>query len=491
MRRAFWLAGVGLLATLASAPARAIDPFFPEFGNNGYDVQDYDLSLAVDPAKNRLDGRAVLTIRALERLTAVALDLHGLDVKGVRTDGAVSSFTHSGGKLRVRLPSPLAKGATFVLAVAYGGNPEALEDPTAPGADILGVGWNDHAGATYVVSEPVGAGTWYPVNDVPTDKATYRVAATVPEPYTAVSNGALESITDLGAERRFVWKTRQPMASYLAILDVADYRLERSWARRALPIRTYTTDKTPSGTIAALRKTPAMLAYFERFAGPYPFGSYGSVMVDDPELYYALETQGMSTFPSAYQIGESTVAHELAHQWFGDAVTVERWEDLWLAEGFATYFEFIWEFKSDRVGLDAAFRDLYDYALENELGPAVVSTPEDIFSDRTYYRGALTLQALRLRVGDDAFFRTLKAFFRNHRYGNATSADFVDTAVRQSGQPAVRGLLNAWLYEQPVPPLGDYYGPSGARTAKAKAALPFATALTRRHPPRLAAAPGN
>ena len=487
MRRQSWLAGLGLVAALASAPAHAADPFFPEFGNDGYDVRSYDLDLAVDPQKNRLDGHATLSIRALDRLSAVVLDLHGLEVRRVTTNGVVSSFTHDGGKLRVRLPSPLAKGSTFALAVSYGGKPRALEDPTAPGVDILGVGWNSHARATYVVSEPVGAASWYPVNEVPTDKATYRVAATVPKPYTAVSNGALESTTDLGTERRFVWKMRQPMASYLAILDVADYRLERSWARRALPISTYTTAATPPETIAALRQTPAMLAYFERFAGPYPFGSYGSVMVDDPELYYALETQAMSTFPSDGPIGELTVAHELAHQWFGDAVTVERWEDLWLAEGFATYFEFIWEFKSDRVGLDAAFRDLYDYVLENEVGPAVVSQPEDIFADNTYYRGALALQALRLRVGDDAFFRTLKAFFRNHRYGNATSADFVDTAVRQSGQPAVRNLLNAWLYEEAVPPLGDYRGAAGARSAKARAAAPPWAANVRRHPARLAA----
>ena len=327
------------MAALAAAPARAADPFFPEFGNDGYDVRSYDLDLDVDPQKNRLDGHATLSIRALDRLSAVVLDLHGLEVRRVTTDGVVSSFTHDGGKLRVRLPSPLAKGSTFALAVSYGGKPRAIEDPTAPGVDILGVGWNSHAGATYVVSEPVGAASWYPVNDVPTDKATYRVAATVPKPYTAVSNGALESTTDLGTERRFVWKTRQPMASYLAILDVADYRLERSWARRALPIRTYTTAATLPQTIAALRQPPAMLAYFERFAGPYPFGSYGAVMVDDPELYYALETQAMSTFPSDGPIGELTVAHELAHQWFGDLLTCREWSHGWLNESFATYFD--------------------------------------------------------------------------------------------------------------------------------------------------------
>jgi aminopeptidase N len=99
--------------------------------------------------------------------------------------------------------------------------------------------------------------------------------------------------------------------------------------------------------VAAFRQTPEMLELFERFAGPYPFRSYGSVVIGDPELYYALETQAMSTFPDRV-VSETTVAHELAHQWFGNSVTIAQWRDLWLAEGFATYFEYLWEFRGDR-----------------------------------------------------------------------------------------------------------------------------------------------
>jgi aminopeptidase N len=195
-----------------------------------------------------------------------------------------------------------------------------------------------------------------------------------------------------------------------------------------------------------------MISYFEGLVGRYPFDSYGAVMVRDPNLYYALETQAMSTFQQDF-VDEATVAHELAHQWFGDAVTVAEWRDLWLAEGFATYFELLWRYRADRSGLDAAFTSLHDYVVANHVGPAVVSRPQDLFADNTYYRGALTLHALRLHVGDRDFFRTLAAFYQAYRNRNATSADFIATAARQSDKGGVRQLLHAWLYEEAVPPL--------------------------------------
>ena len=207
--------------------------------------------------------------------------------------------------------------------------------------------------------------------------------------------------------------------------------------------------------------------YFEGLVGPYPFDAYGAVLVSDPTLYYALETQAMSTFQQDH-VDEATVAHELAHQWFGDAVTVAQWRDLWLAEGFATYLELLWQYRGDRPGLDAAFADLYAYVAENEVGPAVVSRPQDLFADNTYYRGALTLHALRLHVGDRDFFRTLRAFYRTYRDRNATSADFIDVAARQSDRGGVRGLLHAWLYDQAVPPMPG----AAAQARQAGAAAP-------------------
>ncbi len=466
--RAWRLAAATVLALGASGPpALAIDPFFPTFGNNGYDVRHYDLTFDVDGATHRVNAKAVLTIKAETALQRFTLDLSGLDVTSVKVNDVAAKFDRPPGKLRITPARPIAKGAVFGVAIAYRGVPKTIDDPTVyPPPPYPQLGWTNWQKVSYVVSEPVGAGTWYPVNDEPTDKASYKVTVTVDKPYKAVSNGALRAVVDLGGKRRFVWEQRQPMASYLAIVDVDRFELDQRQASNGIVIRTYRTADTPRDSLQALYRTPAMMAYFEKFVGSYPFDAYGAVLVGDPDLYYALETQAMSTFQKDY-VDEATVAHELAHQWFGDAVTVAEWRDLWLAEGFATYLEFMWEYRASRAALDDAFNRLYAYVVRNKVGPAVVSVPQDIFADNTYYRGSLTLQALRLEVGDKAFFATLKSFYLKYRYGNATSADFIDVAVKVSGEPSVRSLLHAWLYDEEVPAL-----PGATATAMAEAGAP-------------------
>lgn len=469
-------AACAVLLTLAggagAAGAAEPDPFFPGFGNRGYDVRRYELDLDVDAARQALRGRARLAVRATRGLAELALDLRGLTVDAVRVDGAAARFGRSAGKLRVRPASPIAAGRTFRVDVAYHGRPRGIDDPTAGTAPpIPRLGWLSWRDSSYVVSEPVGAANWFPVNDVPTDKASYRVAVTVEKPYTAVGNGRLRSVTDLGGRRRFVWEQAQPMASYLAIVDVDRYGAERLVGTNGVPILNYLTPNTPEYTRSSLRAVPAMMAFFEARLGRYPFDAYGAVMVRDPSLYYALETQGRSTF-AVGRVDEATVAHELAHQWFGDSVTVARWRDLWLAEGFATYLELLWDNRFDGPGFDLAMRRLHAYVVANEVGPAVVSRPEDIFADNTYYRGALVLYALRESVGDPAFFRTLRAWHDAYRGGNATTAQFVDLAARVTGRPAVRPLLRAFIYDRVAPPL-----PGTDRAAAAAAVRPEAPTL--------------
>ena len=200
----------------------------------------------------------------------------------------------------------------------------------------------------------------------------------------------------------------------------------------------------------------------EELVGRYPFGSYGSVVVDDPVLFYALETQAMSTFPLG-AADEAIVAHELAHQWFGDSASIARWEDLWIAEGAATYFEVLWPNRDDPAAFDAEMLAIYDFVAANEIGPAVVESPEEMFTDRTYLRGASALYALRQEVGDRTFFRILRTFVTAYRGRNATSRDFIKLAVLVSGRPSVAPLLHAWLYDEPVPALAGHAAATALR----------------------------
>ena len=458
-----------LAVLMTAGPASAIDPFFPTFGNTGYDVIHYGLDLDVSLAPHHLDGKAFLLIRAQRDLPKLMLDLSGLKVSDVRINGAKAAFSQANDKLTVIPRRPVPKGWPFLLYVDYAGVPKPIQDPTAPDDPSLELGWFKYQNATYAVSEPVGASTFFPANDEPTDKASFTISVTVPDGYTAAANGVLVGKAAYAGKRRFVWLMKDPMTTWLATVHVNKFKLTTKRTKDGLPLRFYTTAKTPPEDIAGYALTSEIIPYFESLVGPYPFDGYGSVVVDDPILYYALETQAMSTFPLG-TADEATVAHELSHQWFGDSVSVRNWRDLWLAEGFATYFEVLWPNRADRAAFAAEMRGLYDYAVQESLGPAVVGAPEDIFSDRTYVRGALALYALELEVGEKPFFRILRTYATKYGGGNVTSADFVRLATNISKDPSVKGLLDAWLYGDPVPALPG--APATAVAAQRRGSVP-------------------
>jgi aminopeptidase N len=446
--------GCFLALVLAAGPAQAIDPFFPTFGNKGIDVGHYNLELDVNPVSGQLNGKATLFMKAERQLDRFTLDLHALAVSKVTINGFPVPFSQANDKLTIDPRWTVPKGMRLWVGINYAGVPDPLPDPTVLPEDGLFLGWFKYNDATYVVSEPVGASTFFPANDEPTDKATYTIGVTVPQGYTGVANGAFLGSQSYGAKKRFQYAMLQPMTSWLATVHVNKFNLDLRRAPDKTPIRTYTPAGVPQSHVDGYAKAGEMLTYFETLIGRYPFASYGSVVVEDPILYYALETQAMSTFPVGEEPpDEGLVAHELAHQWFGNSISVAKWEDLWIAEGTATYFELLWPSRNDPVAFDAAMLANYDYVVQEQLGPAVVEAPDQLFSDRTYLRGAAALYALRLKVGDARLFSILRHFAQDNRGGNVTTKDFIRTAVRYSGDPSVRPLLQAWLYEQAVPAL--------------------------------------
>lgn len=471
--RILTVAAVMAAALGAASPALAIDPFFPEFGNNGIDVEDYLLELDVSPKRQRIDATARISITALRSLDAFRLDLSGLRVSSVLIEGQPASFRQKNGKLIIEPSAQIARGARFNVAVAYGGSPKALEDPTFE--DPTGeykLGWQWFGNASHVLSEPVGASTFYPANDEPTDKATFRFEITVPEGYTAVANGVLDRARTVAGGKRFSWRMDQPMTTWLATVQVNNkYDALRVRTASGLPIRVYTTPGAGRGDADSYAKVRKMIPFIESIAGPYPFESYGSVTVDDPGLYYALETQGMSTFPAGWA-DQSVVMHEVAHQWFGNAVTIENWADIWIAEGYATYFEFLWPNRNNPAAFDNTMRSIYAYLVNNNISQPVVADGTQIFSPSVYYRGAVTLYALRLEIGEANFNTVTRTFVERFKNKNASTQDFISTAIEVTGDDTghIREFLNDWLYRPPVPALPG--GSSKVASSAAPVALP-------------------
>jgi aminopeptidase N len=467
------LCSVFATSYLATA-ALAVDPFFPTLGNNGIDVTNYGINLDIDPITGMVKGRTSLTIKAETRLTSLALDLHGMSISSIQVDGAAAKFSRKRDKVRIIPARAIAQAKTFTVTVTYSGKPQALPDPTAGPKETMYLGWFKTArNSTYVVSEPVGASTFFPSNDEPTDKATYTFRLTVPYGYHGIANGVQVSTNKVGAKVRSVWQMKQPMATWLATVNVNKFNVYSVRTSNGTPVRIYYPKGSPSSHAPGYAAAAKMIPYFETLIGPYPFESYGSIVVEDPALHYALETQAISTFPSGpIPPSETSVAHELAHQWFGNSASVAAWKDLWIAEGAATYFEILWPHRNDPAGFDKAMRDNYSYVLSAKLGPVVVETPGQMFSDRTYNRGAATLYALQLTVGDAVFRKFLKTLITKYRGKTISTQNFVDTAVTVSGDVSLRPKLRSWIYDQVIPALPKAPGSTVAMAARERLVRP-------------------
>ena len=426
------------------------DPYLPGEGNSGYRVTRYDLDLDYRVSTNRLEATAILSAVSTERLTRLSLDLAGLVVSKVSVNGTrASKFSQRDGKLIIKPGMPLAAGASFIVMVRYSGFPHPARSSWGE------VGWEELADGVLVAGQPSGAPTWFPCDDRPSAKAPFRISISCDQPYRVLANGTLLSRTARGSRTVWVYETTEPMAPYLATVQIGQYD-EQMIAPGPVPQRML----FPRGMLAKAREDfadqPRMMNTFSRLFGPYPFASY-TVVVTDDVLEIPLEAHGLSVFGRNHIDGaggsERLIAHELAHQWFGNSVTVGAWCDIWLHEGFACYAEWLWSEDSGAASADTLARQQWA-RLSRLPQDLLLADPgaDRMFDDRVYKRGALTLHALRLTVGDELFFAVLRGWAAGHRHGSISTAAFVEFAAVVSGM-AVAPLLQSWLHQESLPEL--------------------------------------
>ncbi len=392
---------------------------------------------------------------ATQNLSALNLDFVGLDISEVMVNGQPATFTRNEGELTVTLPEAIPSEVQFGVAVTYSGSPAPIFNESV---EEISLGWNQIEGGIYVLSEPVGSGTWYPVNDHPMDKATYAYVMTVSPPYVVAANGILsDSFEEEDGRVTYVFLMNEPMASYLSTVNIAEHILVEEEGPNGLPIRNYFPADLAEDAAFDFGRTAEMIEYFTTIFGPYPFDVYGAV-VTNADFPYALETQTLSTFGRGVVDGERNeeyiIAHELAHQWFGNSLSPALWRETWLNEGFATYAEGLWYEYSDG---EEAFADwvtgTYQDLLDNSSGLIIGSPPPDQILDfEVYLRGGLTLHALRLEVGDEVFFEILRTYSARYANGNVTTEEFMALASNVSEQDLTE-LFQAWLFQEEVPAL--------------------------------------
>jgi aminopeptidase N len=453
-------AALGAIATAAlAAPASAAgqfspgssglgDEYFPFAGNGGYDVGHYLLRLGYEPVTDVLDGHVTVKATATQRLSSFNLDLRGFDISSLTVNDEPATFLRDGQELIVTPRSPLPAGRSFEVNVKYAGVPEVVVDP-----DTSIEGWIPTDDGAFVVNEPQGSPGWYPANDNPRDKATYEFRISVPIGKVALANGVLKSNNDKPNRGVTTWRWEQdePMAPYLATATNGDFRTNFYETDDGLPV--YVAVDTPERTGANLARIPEIVDLFTDLYGEYPFGAAGGIADNAGFVGYALETQTKANY--ANEPGLSTTVHEVAHEWFGNAVTLTEWKDIWLNEGFARWSEWIWTEKQPG-GTPAAttFRNNYNSrpATYWSRPPANVGGPQFMFSDPPYRRGAMTIQALRETIGEPKFLAFLKTWYAENKFGNVTTADLIETAERVSGQE-LSAFFDAWLYGTTRPPL--------------------------------------
>jgi aminopeptidase N len=460
------LRALSLLTTaalaLSHAPARAVearpgsagsgDSILPMRGNGGYDVTHYDIDLRWRAASRSIVATTAVRARATQDLSAFNLDLQsppddpggtGVRVRAVTVDGVEATWSHQGFELTVTPAGPVAHGEWFTTVVDYVGQPRTYRH-----RQLGRTGWIATKDGATALSEPFGSETWFPVNNTIRDKATYAISVDVPNRLMAASNGRLARRTV--GERRTVWHwaENRPMAPYLPTVSIGRYQMFRGRTEAGIPLVTF-VDAQLSKERRARRELRGIVDFLQRRFGPYPFETSG-LIIDRVNVGYALETQSRPVLPG-FAPGY-LIAHEIAHQWFGNSVTPADWRDIWLNEGFATYAEWLydaWRYQKPRTP-HRQFRFLYDevYGAGSpfwEIPPGDPGTVKKLFSMPVYDRGAMTLQALRERVGDKAFFTILRRWSRKFGHSTVTTDDFIALAERVSGRQLDR-LFRAWLY---------------------------------------------
>jgi aminopeptidase N len=446
----------GATISASAAPARAgryaaarshplADPYYPSVGGTSVDALHYGLDLRWDDAHRVLTGTAQIRFRATRDESSVRLDLgKPLAVSRVLLDGASVRSQHSGHVLTVTTGA-LARNSRHRLTVSYAGTPRPVRAPTER-PDINRVGWTTTKdGEAWSVQEPFGAYTWYPVDDHPSDKAFYDITLRTKKAWHGVTDGRLHSDRVVGRERVMRWHLGTPAASYLVALDIGPYRHYRDTGPHGLPV-SYWIRPQDRGELHRLRRTPGILAWLESKLGRFPFGRVGLVVAPTTT---AEETQTMVTMGASvlrHRAGLPDLAHELAHQWYGDEVTPDNWPDLWLNESFAEYIQFRWEATHGFASMTRTRRQLddFDQDLRTEAGPPGRYHRRDFADLNVYFCGARMLDRLHSMLPHAVFAKLLRGWPRQHRFGNVHRSEWVAYLNQVSGQD-LSAFVQLWL----------------------------------------------
>ncbi len=431
------------------------DPYYPDDGNLGYDVAGYHVRLSYDPRDQSIQARTTVRSTATaDRLSSFHLDLLGLKVTEVAVNGATAGFTRTDAHELVITPKrAIASGESFSTTVTYHGK---------PGVDGVGQvrsGWYDATtpGGGFIAGEPHSCTLWYPCNDHPTDKATFRLTATVPRPFKVVSVGLQGATTasqrrDGTPMRTFRWSLGEATATYLTTIYIDRLTFQRSKLADGTPVVS-AYGPNPAAAPVRERRLPEILKVLSDAWGPYPAPAAGGIFVNG-DVPFSLETVTRPIYTEGADV--ATIVHENAHQWWGDNVSIRRWKDICLNECFASYSVWLWD-EAHGADLDARYHAVVDRGGDWLSFPLYDMGPGHEFDGPgVYYKGTFFLHALRRKLGDAAFFSALRGIQRDDVGGNLSMNDLRAQLESRSGAD-LTSFWDEWVLNAGTPSPPNLY----------------------------------
>ncbi len=435
---------------------------------HNFDVIHYEFDWNIDSSSQSIQGTAIINGESsIQGLDTITIDLsNSMTVAGVKQNQKSLSFTHQDNLLKIYLSKNYNKGESFAVEIDYSGHPTS------------GLYYDFHGSEPiiYSLTEPSDARNWFPCYDHPSDKATAELKITVPSEMMAASNGTLMDTT-LNTDNTvtYHWQVSYPIATYLISVAATNY---------VTFSHTYTSDQEEMDVVyyvypelfenakTDFANTVLQIEFYSEVFGEYPFfgEKYGMALIPGGT---AMEHQTCTSYPARMINGEQVydwlIAHELAHQWWGDLVTLEDWPEIWLNEGFATYSDALWwEHLYGMPGLKARMQDFRSILFERYSGPhhAIYDPPEGyLFSAIEYEKGAWVLHMLRFVVGEDNFWNILKTYPQRYAYDTVTTDDFKSVCEEIYGAD-LGWFFDQWIYEPGYPRYEYSWGHSGPNSVK-------------------------
>ncbi len=427
------------------------DPLAPTLGNGGYDVAHYDLTLDWNSTTTTLEAEVVITATATTDLDVFNLDFTGFVIDRLTVNDEPAALGRQGHELIVTPTTPIRTGEEFVVAVAYRGTPEPVRSELARGQ----VGWITLPGGEILVrNDPDGAHTWFPVNDHPSDRARFTVTITVPPPLAVIASGSLERHLDRETSRLFEWETGGEIAPHTLVMVIGEVALvddASTSAATGVEVR----HVLPAGTESIPKEMAVVddtMAFLERRFGRFPADAYGVIVVDGVSTMLPGHTWSIvSPEELSSDAFSGRIVRDLTRHWFGDDAGFATWSNVWLSTGLPAYAEWMWLQRTiGKNALEVAAKGARA-KVKNSSWPAPDDPPEgDLYVDGVFVYGATFLHALRLKIGDEAFFETLSTFHDTFAGGFGTTADLVEIAERSAGQ-SLDFYFDAWFHGDTLP----------------------------------------